>query len=477
MEKQKYIDIFWSNPTGEESKRTNFRKTWERVSKKMQKEENVSTLFMFPVDYCLYELLSEQEISLRMPNVIHGYEESPEAINVICIAAMNWYVIFYRYKEIKAEYKCPVKLTVFMSSHFIDEIKKLLETEDVKEISEFMENITFEEFVQPEEIGWINVAKRVLLNLCHGQNKNRLHIAALEFSQKELLELQSPKECWNYQGYATQIPDLMFDENIEFGTRKIQHGIFYYTESMFNKCIDKKIQMFIKCSWNDRKRFVCDFKPVVYMPALTISDVDKIFRQLFPEWPKKNSISKIKKYKYIKLFFECVVAGAFKNKELRFSERFIWELPNGVPEIFSEMLEKRRHEFLNMVMGISIGSKVFKREYFTNDDYLPDESNRIRNWIHGRPLHPTPDFGEIYRMFNRIMLKQMNKENFVSVEKYQKFMSDYLIKDSETQKIFGIFMMEHFVEDGVMVETYREKNGFIQQGFIPGENLGVLAAW
>ena len=126
MEKQKYIDIFWSNSTGKEKKGAEFRNTWERVAKKLEKEDNVSALFMFPVDYCLYEMLSEQDESLRMPNVMHGYErENPEVINVIDVAAMDWRVIFHRYKEIKAEYKCTVKLTVLMSCHLKEEIEKL----------------------------------------------------------------------------------------------------------------------------------------------------------------------------------------------------------------------------------------------------------------------------------------------------------------------------------------------------------------
>lgn len=479
MEKQKYIDIFWSNSTGKEKKGAEFRNTWERVAKKLEKEDNVSALFMFPVDYCLYEMLSEQDESLRMPNVMHGYErENPEVINVIDVAAMDWRVIFHRYKEIKAEYKCTVKLTVLMSCHLKEEIEKLLEKEDSKELSEFMEVLTLENLVLAEDIGWINVAKRVLLTLCHEQNRNRIRIEAIEFSPKKLLALQRGDEYWRYQGYATQIPDLIFDKNIRNGMREIQHGIFHYTESVFpyDKHMNNKIQMFIKCSWNDRKRFVCDFKPIVYMPALSKSDVDKIFGKLFPKMPKKKSISKIKKYKYIQNFFECTVAVAFKYyAEMECPGKFIWKGPKGIPEI-SELLEKRRHEFLNMLMEISIGRNEVKQEYFTEKDFLYDEGLSRKRELFGNKIKPTDNFGKMYKNFKMLMIIQNRqyKENFVSVEKYQKVIADYLIKDTETQKLFGVFMMEHLVEDGMMIETYREKNGFIQQGFVPCENLEVL---
>lgn len=482
MEKQKYIDIFWSDPTGNEKTGVEFRNIWKKVAKKMQKD-NVSALFMFPVDYCLYEMLSEQDASLRMPNVMHGYEnENPEVINIICIAAMDWKVIFHRYKEIKAEYKCTVKLTVLMSCYWKEEIEKLLEKEEPKELSEFMEVLTLENLVKAQDIGWINVAKRILLTLCHEQNRNRIRIEAIEFSSRELLALQSGDEHWKYQGYATQIPDLIFDKNIR--QREIQHGVFHYTESLFqyDKHMNNKIQMFIKCSWNDRKRFVCDFKPIVYMPALSKSDIDKIFGKLFPKWPKKKSISKIKKYKYIQNFFECAVAVSFKYYgELKCPMKFIWKAPKGIPEVFSELLEKRIHEFLNMLMEISIGRNEVKQEYFTEKDFwydVPEGNAKLARHIKlfGNKTKPTDDFGKMYKNFKWLMINQnrQNKENFVSIEKYQKVIAEYLIKDKETQKLFGVFMMEHLVEDGVMIETYREKNGFIQQGFVPCENLEVL---
>ena len=70
------------------------------------------------------------------------------------------------------------------------------------------------------------------------------------------------------------------------------------------------------------------------------------------------------------------------------------------------------------------------------------------------------------------------EECFVSIEKWRRFVSDYLIQKSgeEVNKIlYGVLLVEvTMMERGKMLETYFVSDGIVWHGFVPGENMEVL---
>lgn len=227
----------------------------------MQKVDNVFTMFAEPADYCLYQLLSEKDPSLRIPNVLHE-DDKPENVNIILMVVIDWRFAFSVWKNVQAEYECQVQLTAVMSSCTKLSVQEILENEETREVSEFLKVLKIQDVASygkyhiESNISWINTQKRVLLALCHERYKGRIHTDVIELSKEQMLDLQNTgkTDIWHYLGIANLIPDLIFGRQPY--DREMQYGVFYLKDQFVEKIFDDRITLFVKYSWNDSHKKV-----------------------------------------------------------------------------------------------------------------------------------------------------------------------------------------------------------------------------
>lgn len=475
MQKKDYIDIFLSDPNGK-----GLRNSLEKIAKEMQNVDNVFTMFAEPADYCLYQLLSENDQSLRIPNVIHE-DDKPENVNIILMAVIDWRFAFCVWKNVQAEYECPVQLTAVMSYCNKLSVQEILKNEETREVSEFFKVLKIQDVVSYgksniySNISWINTQKRVLLALCHERYKGRIHTDVIELSKEQMLDLQKRTggtRNWSYLGIANLIPDLIFGRQPY--DREMQYGVFYLKDQFIEKIFDDRITLFVKYSWNDRREFLCEFTPVVEIGALATSDVANIFDTLFPKLRKKG-MTTIKKYKFIEHFFECYTAVVFRYYAECNNVKISWKIPECMTtedDYFSKLLQEDNLFFINNIRKIKRITNIQKREnnYFTDKDLLNSRIFKL----------PTGKIEYLYLHFDLIILNKYRRgeECFVSIEKWRRFVSDYLIQKSgeEVNKIlYGVLLVEvTMMERGKMLETYFVRDGIVWHGFVPGENMEVL---
>lgn len=470
MQKKDYIEVFLSHPNGK-----GLRNSLEKIAKEMQNANSVFTLFPEPADYCLYQLLSENDPSLRIPNVIRENDkpenDKPENINIVLIAVNDWKFAFNVWKNVQAEYECSVQLTVAMSYCTKFDIPEILKNEEKSEVSEFFKTLKIQGLAVygkdgPEaDISWINTQKRVLVALCHERYRNRIHSNSIKLSREQMINLQtSARFEWKYLGIGNLIPDFIFGR--EPYNRETQHGVFSYTNQVIREVFGDLIKLFIKYSWNDRNEFVCDFTPVVQIGSLTTPNINSIFKTLFPKLSKKG-MSTIKKYKYIEHYFECYVAVAFSYYASSDVE-IIWDVPNGMEE-FEELLIKDTFFFANDVHRIKVKIKKVRDSYFTNSDLL----SNVRLF-----KLPTGNISYLYFHFDLIMImkKRRCEDCFVSFEKWMQFVLDYFITEKQEDAVlYSVLLLEiTMFQRGIMLETYFVKEDRVWHGFMPGENLEVL---
>ena len=463
MEKQKYIDIFLSTSIG-----TLLREALEKTAKEM-KTDNASILFMEPADYRLYELISEKDTSLRMP--IMKETDKPENINIVCIAVLDWKVAFEKWKNVMAEYECPVKLIAIVSGFTQLEVQSyILKKEDPKELSEFIKVVTIQKVAIESVISWLNTQKRVLLALCNERYKNRIHTDAIELTKEQMLNLQRVEGGYlEYLGIGNLMPDLIFGKDPYY--RETQHGVFYFRDQFIVKKFGVKIQLFLNYSWNNREKFICVFTPVVQIDSLAISDVVNMFYIFFPKLHKKE-MTAIEKYKFIEHFFECYIAVLFKRYAKCKKVSISWNLPNCMPEeSFSKLLQEDITFFVNNITKIKPITNIGKIEnnYFVAEDLLP----------HTKIFElPSSRIQKIYLHFNLIIIlkNRIGEYTFVSIEKWRRFVSDYFIQKKEVNKLlYGELLLEEtMLQRGIMLETYYVKDDIVWHGFVPGENLEVM---
>lgn len=465
MQKKDYIQVFLSHPNGR-----GLRNSLEEIAKEMQNRNNVFTLFPEPADYCLYQLLSENDSSLRIPNVIRENDNS-ENINIILIAVNDWKFAFNVWKNVQAEYECFVQLTVAMSYCTKFDIPEILKNEEKSEVLEFLKTLKIQGLaVYGKEgleanISWINTQKRVLVALCHERYRNRINSNFIKLSREQMIHLQTSAIFnWKYLGIGNLIPDLIFGR--EPYNRETQHGVFSYTNSVIREVFGDLIKLFIKYSWNDRNEFVCDFTPVVQIGSLTTSNINSIFKTLFTKLSKKG-MSTIKKYRFIEHYFECYVAVAF-SYYASFDVKIVWNVPDGMEE-FYELLKKDEIFFVNDLKRIKVKIKKAIDNYFTDSDLLSNVSFFKL---------PTGKISYLYFHFDLIMImkKRRGEDCFVSFEMWMQFVLDYFITESQEDAVlYSVLLLEiTMFQRGIMLETYFVKDDRVCHGFMPGENLEVL---